>query len=258
MTRAVPDCFYTFIKNEEKCVLHVYDDAQPEKILVPTDKVLGTLTAGYGHTGNLVIGQTVTDVDASNWLISDSIRSARLLEDRVGPDIVLLLTDNQYAALISFVFNLGANPTWTIWKRLKAKQFESVPSEMMRFVNATVDGKIVKVQGLVNRRAAEVALWSTDEPGTVEVEMPSSTTRATPTPPTPTTLAGRGKALVLGGAGAVAGAGPLLNQVSQAIQPYADHSDYVQKALGVLATIAAVCAGVGLFYVWLQHKTSKN
>ena len=57
--------------------------------------------------------------------------------------------DTQFSNM-SFVFNLGAGAKWTIWKVLKARRFDEVPPQLMRFVNA--GGRVVK--GLVNRRAA--------------------------------------------------------------------------------------------------------
>ncbi len=217
------------------------------------DQIQGTLTAGTGHTNGLTIGFAVTaEMDAA-WLIADLGTAGGRLAVQIG-SVVDELTDNQYGALLDFVFNLGANPAWTIWKRLKAKQFDAIPSEMQRFVNA--NGK--KLQGLVNRRNAECALWAKDEPGTVADPVPSSVTRASPTPPTPSPALARGKALIAGGVGAAAGVGPVVHQVMQAIEPYTQHSQYVEKALGVLAVIAALSASAGIFYMVLQTQNARN
>jgi len=179
--RAVPERALEFLKGHEGLVLRVYDDARPRAVLRPGAEPDGTFTAGYGHTGPEVHpGLTVTREQAEAWLRRDAEQAAARLAARIG-GVVDELTEHQYAALISFVFNLGARPDWTIWKRLRARQFDQVPLEMMRFVNA--GGK--KLQGLVKRRAAEVALWSTAEPGSVDASPPSSATRTGDTPPTP-------------------------------------------------------------------------
>jgi GH24 family phage-related lysozyme (muramidase) len=244
--RAIPGCFFDFIREQEGCVDHVYAD------------VAGKLTAGYGHvTVGMKVGDPASSAMIDAWLKADAGRAADRLEEMITTDGINSLTDHQYAALVSFVFNVGANPSWTIWKRLKAKQFDQVPLELMKFVNAEVNGQMVKVKGLVNRRAAEVALWATDEPGTADVEMSSSVTRTADTPPTPA-APGRSKALIIGTAGAVAGAGPMIDQVSHAIAPYAERSHYLEGVMGVLAMMGAACAAIGLFYVWLQARNARN
>jgi lysozyme len=245
-SRAIPPVFFDFIRAQEGCSDKVYADSA------------GVLTAGYGH---VILGRNVGDPVSNqaiqDWLESDAAIAARRLEDQIGPDIIAELTVHQYAALLSFVFNLGASPDWTIWKRLKAKQFDQVPLELMKFVNARVGGQMVKVQGLVNRRAAEVALWATQEPGTAEVELSSASTRTGATPPTPS-APGRSKALIVGTVGAVAGAGPMIDQVSHAIAPYAGRSAYLEHALGFLAIVGAICAVIGLLYVRQQARNARN
>ncbi len=67
---------------------------------------------------------------------------------------------NQRTALASFVYNLGAdfyggNGFTTITTALKHKHWDKVPSALMLYVKA--GGKTI--QGLVNRRASEAALW---------------------------------------------------------------------------------------------------
>jgi GH24 family phage-related lysozyme (muramidase) len=250
-----------FIAEHEGCVLRVYDDAYPGKILRPGEKAVGVLTAGYGHTSSrLIAGQVITAVQAKEWLEADCQVAAVKLSRVLTRDLIGELTEHQYSALISFVFNVGADPKWTIWKRLTRRQFEQVPIELMKFVNATIDGQKVKVQGLVNRRAAEVALWSTDEPGSVPDEPPSSATRAGDTPPTPADPVppSRSKALIAGAIGAASGVGPVYNQIEIAIKPMAQHSSYVQTMLAVLAAIAAACAAVAIVYTFIQKRNARN
>lgn len=261
MTRPVPKIAVQFIAEHENCVLRVYDDAYPGKKLVPGEKVSGVLTAGYGHTSSrLIAGQSITEQQAKEWLEQDCEVAAERLAKVLPADVAGELTDHQYAALISFVFNVGANPKWTIWKRLAARQFEQIPGELMKFTNATIDGKKVKVQGLVNRRAAEVALWSTDEPGSVPDEPPSSATRKAETPPTPADPVppSKSKALIAGAIGAASGVGPVYSQIEAAIKPMAQHSSYVQTMLAILAAVAAVCAGVAIAYTFIQKRNARN
>jgi lysozyme len=269
--REIPQAAIDLVVSQETAILWVYDDAMGAyrkgrpRPLAPGDEIHGKLTAGTGHTGDdVVIGMTVDQVLNDRWLLEDLQKAAFELEEKIGAEIVAMLTDPQYAALIDFVFNLGTGhpdrPEWTIWKRLRAKQFAQVPGELVKFVNAEVDGVMRKLPDLVKRRNAEVELWSQDEPGTRDVQIPSSVLRNTITPPTPSdpVPASKSKGLLLGLTGAVAGAPPMISQVSQAIQPYAWSSHYVRQALGILATLAAVCALAGLAYMWLQKRQARN
>lgn len=262
MTRAIPQAAIDLVNDQEETHLFVYDDAfYPAKECVPGDQIVGTLTAGTGHTGpDLHIGLAVTQQMNDDWLKADLGNAGQRIYDRIGT-VTDNLTDNQYAALLDFVFNVGASPAWTIWKRLKAKQYDQVPIELQKFVNLRKNGVAVKSADLIRRRNAEVALWSTDEPGTDNTVVPSSVTRLpattppTPADPVPPT---RSKALIASAAAAASGAYPMIDQVRHAIMPYAEESQYVHTALGVLATAAAVCAGLGIFFMWVQKRDARN
>ena len=159
--RAVPQIAVDFITRAETEVLRVYDDKQPDKVLRPGDVVLGTLTAGTGHTGGLTIGMTVTRELAAYWRAADLETAAQRLYGVVHGPIIAALSEHQYSALLSFVFNLGAGASWTIWKVLNANRLDQVPTQMLRFDKEVVDGKAEVVAGLDHRRMAEIALWKT-------------------------------------------------------------------------------------------------
>jgi lysozyme len=270
--RSIPPAAFDLVKEQETPILWVYDDAvgayhkdRTPREVVDGDVIHGVLTAGTGHTGTDVVpGMTVTQEMNDAWLYDDLEDAARKITAKIGQAVVDMLTENQWVALLDFVLNLGTGrpdrPEWTIWKRLRDKHFDQVPLEMVKFVNAEVDGVMKKLPDLVKRRNAEVEIWSTDEPGTRDVQMPSSVTRAIVTPPTPSDPVpmSKSKALLLGAAGSIAGAPPMINQVSQSIQPYAHHSEYVQKVLAILATLAALCAAAGLAYMWLSKRQARN
>lgn len=241
--RPIPEIAMTFVASKEALRLDAYQDS------------VGVWTIGYGHTGpEVTSGLATTEAAARAWLRSDLETAAGRLEARIGA-VVSELTDNQYAALLSFVFNLGCDPKWTIWKVLKARQFDQVPVQMMRFVYA--GGK--KLQGLVNRRAAEVALWSTGEPGTVDETPPSSVTRVVATPPTPMTKPlVQSKSFLTTAATAAAAAPVAVKQVSDAIAPYAGQSETVAKVVAMLATVTAVLAVAALAFQWFKQRTAKH
>jgi lysozyme len=118
----------------------------------------GLLTIGYGHTDAagppmVKVGTTITAQEAENILRNDLSGCEASVERLVKVD----LNDNQFAALVSFVFNVGeANfSKSTLLKKLNAGDYASVPSELMKWTMA--NGR--RVQGLANRRAAEGGLW---------------------------------------------------------------------------------------------------
>lgn len=115
---------------------------------------VGVPTIGYGHTKTARMGQTITAERAEELLRLDLADAERAVERLVK----VYLTDNQFAALVSFTFNLGAGALGksTLLKRLNAGEYDAVPREMMRFINA--GGKPLK--GLATRRAAEAGLWA--------------------------------------------------------------------------------------------------
>ncbi len=117
----------------------------------------GVLTVGYGHTSaagapKVVSGMKITEAEAESILRADLSK----FEKRVNDLVKVKLTDNQFAALVSFDFNTGALHKSTLLKKLNAGDYNAVPKELMKWVND--NGK--KVEGLVNRRAAECGLWA--------------------------------------------------------------------------------------------------
>ena len=110
---------------------------------------------GYGSTGDHVYpGLQVTEVEAEVLLMQDLER----FEDCVNEEINVPLTSNQFSALVSFAFNLGCGALHesTLRRRLNEGQdIETViRQEFPKWVYA--GGQVL--QGLVNRRNAEIAL----------------------------------------------------------------------------------------------------
>lgn len=114
----------------------------------------GIWTLGYGHVRGVKQGDTCTKTQALQWLGED-LASA---ENAVEHIVVVPLTDNEFSALVSFVFNVGAGKFAgsTLLKKLNAGSYDAVPINLKAWVFA--GGKVQ--QGLVKRRAAEAELWS--------------------------------------------------------------------------------------------------
>lgn len=248
--RAIPTEAVNFIAEHEACFLKAYPD--------PGSADGTPWTIGWGHTEGVKKGDTCTRAQAKVWLREDLEEARERLYAKIGA-VADELTVHQYAALLSFVFNVGTgNPKkreWGIWGVLRKRHFDQVPGELIKFVNN--DGK--KMRGLVNRRTAEIKLWSTDEPGSVDHDPPSSVTRATPTPPTPSDpvppqkdagIIATGGAAILTGATAVAQAAPdVIKQGIALVEPYEEKSSIAQNITSALAGAGSVIAVVAFVLV---------
>jgi len=122
----------------------------------------GVWTIGYGHTAAVgkpyvYEGMKISGQKAEAILMRD----LEQYETAINDVVKVPLTDNQFAALVSFAYNVGVGALRksTLLKKLNKGDYDSVPAELMKWVNA--GGK--KLKGLENRRAAEAGLWVTGE-----------------------------------------------------------------------------------------------
>jgi len=108
-------------------------------------------------------GDKVT-LDQAEDLLEEDLKGAAASVEKL---VKVPLKDNQFAALVSFVFNLGAGNlrSSTLLTKLNAGNYDDVPSEMARWVKAMDPKTKTKrtLAGLVRRRAAEGALWLSAE-----------------------------------------------------------------------------------------------
>jgi len=119
----------------------------------------GVWTIGYGSTGPHVRpGMTITPREASELLTADLLRFERAVTRLVK----MPLNDNQFAALVSFAFNVGeaALEKSTLLKHLNAGRIAMAAQEFLRWNKA--GGKVLA--GLVRRREAERLLFNTPPP----------------------------------------------------------------------------------------------
>lgn len=116
---------------------------------LPGDK----LTVGFGHTESVVPGQTATLSQALGFLREDSKRAS----DTVKRYVHIELTQNQFDALTSLVFNIGAAAfvRSTLLRKLNEGDMEAVDREWLRWKYF----KGAPVKGLENRRVAELAVF---------------------------------------------------------------------------------------------------
>ena len=114
----------------------------------------GVWTIGYGHTSGVHSGQAITQAQADALLRKDLEKFERYVNSTAYVPITAQLNENQFAALVSFAFNCGQGNL----KRLCAgRNTVQIAAAMPQYCTAA--GR--KLPGLVQRRAAEVALFNT-------------------------------------------------------------------------------------------------
>lgn len=116
----------------------------------------GVWTIGYGHTGPDVFeGLTITQ-DAADKLLE---RDLKIYEDAVNREVTVPLDSNQFDALVSFTYNLGAGNLRksTLLKYVNQNKHQLAASEFLKWNKA---GGVV-LGGLVRRRKAERDLYLT-------------------------------------------------------------------------------------------------
>jgi lysozyme len=116
---------------------------------------VGVWTIGYGHTGPSTHGgQTITQDQADQLLRSDISAAVTCVNNAVTGAI----NQNQFDALVDFVFNLGCHAllTSTLLRDVNAGQFAAAAAQFLAWDHA---GGVV-VPGLLARRQAEAALFS--------------------------------------------------------------------------------------------------
>ncbi|EMW3234939.1 lysozyme [Pseudomonas aeruginosa] len=131
----------SLIKSFEGLRLQAYQDA------------VGVWTIGYGATRGVKAGMSINKEQAERMLLNDVQR----FEPELDKLVKVPLNQNQWDALMSFVYNLGsANlASSTLLKLLNKGDYRGAADQFPRWVNA--GGK--RLEGLVKRRAAERALF---------------------------------------------------------------------------------------------------
>ncbi len=114
---------------------------------------VGVWTIGYGHTQGVYEGMTITEAQAEELLRKDLAE----FEAAVSEGVQVSINDNQFSALVSFTFNLGADSLFesTLLKLLNQGDFQGAADQFTRWNKA--GGQ--ELEGLTRRRKAERALF---------------------------------------------------------------------------------------------------
>ncbi len=143
--------------------------------------IAGVWTIGYGHTGpDVQPGMKISERDAEELLRRD----LKPREQAVDGGAKVSLNQNEFDALVSFVYNVGAAAYRgsTALKRLNKGDRIGAADALTWWNKATVGGVLREVLGLTRRRAAERALFLTPTAAANvrDPEQLDENTRATP------------------------------------------------------------------------------
>lgn len=110
-------------------------------------------TIGWGHTKGVKWGNTCSVEQALEWFDEDLKDAEAALQNVTVP-----LNENEFAALISFIFNFGETKfkTSTLLRKLNAKDYTGAALEFKKWNRSA--GKVE--EGLIRRRRAEALLFT--------------------------------------------------------------------------------------------------
>ena len=114
-------------------------------------------TIGYGHTAGVKSGMVIFETQAEEYLKADLIAFENYLNG-----LGLAINQNQFDALISFIYNVGTGnfSRSTLLRKVRANpQDNSIMDEFLRWVNSK--GRVLP--GLQRRRLAEMKLYFSND-----------------------------------------------------------------------------------------------
>jgi lysozyme len=120
----------------------------------------GVVTVGYGTTRiqskSVQLGTTIT-TDEADMLLEEDLKT---FEDAINQNVRGEISQNQFDALVAFVYNVGAGnfKKSTLLKKINAGDFNQAADEFLKWNKA--GGKVLK--GLTRRRTAERELFLRD------------------------------------------------------------------------------------------------
>ena len=140
-----------FIKQEEeagKPALKAYKD------------IAGIWTIGYGHA--YVDKDMVITAEEAEAIFEADVAKKSAWIDKL---VTVPLTQGQYDALASFVFNLGegALRSSRLLKNLNNGHYQHAADEFVKWCKYKKNGVLTLSPGLLGRRKREVKLWNTPD-----------------------------------------------------------------------------------------------
>lgn len=139
---------YALIKEFEGLKLNSYKDFG------------GVWTIGYGHTRTAAPNMKIKKEDAEK-LLRDDIERVELIINQL---VKVPLSQNQFDALVSFVYNIGGlkfRKSNLLWQ-LNLGKYEKAAEEFLKWTKAKdpKTGQYVTLPGLLRRRKKELELFN--------------------------------------------------------------------------------------------------
>ena len=117
----------------------------------------GVWTIGYGHTAGVKSGMVITERYAEEYLKADLIAFEKYLNG-----LGLAINQNQFDALISFIYNVGTGnfSSSTLLRKVRVNPLDnSIMDEYLKWVYSK--GRVLP--GLQRRRLAEMKLYFSND-----------------------------------------------------------------------------------------------
>ena len=116
---------------------------------------VGVWTIGYGHTGPTIHGGITITQDQADQLLQSDVASSVACVNRA---ITTAINQNQFDALVDFVFNLGCGAllSSTLLRDINAGNFATAAQQFLLWDHA----RGIVIQGLLRRRQAESDLFT--------------------------------------------------------------------------------------------------
>jgi len=114
----------------------------------------GKWTIGYGHTSGVKRGDKITLEQAENFITQDILDAIKIVDN----NIQVPLNDNQFKAMVGFVFNVGPTKfsNSTLLRKLNNGDYQGAADELPLWIH---DDNKNKLPGLIRRRATERELF---------------------------------------------------------------------------------------------------
>ena len=127
-----------------------FEGCETEAYLCPA----GVWTIGYGHIKGVQEGDVITEQQAHDMLVEELEEYEGYIKDFVE----VPLSQNQFDALVSWVYNLGSGnlKSSTLLKVLNSRDYDGVPEQILRWNKA--NGQVI--EGLARRRESEAELFA--------------------------------------------------------------------------------------------------
>jgi lysozyme len=134
------------LKQFEGCRLDAYpDDA-------------GVWTIGYGHTDGVVEGMTISQAQADQLLLADTLHVVSVATTLLAG---VALVQHQFDAMVSLAFNIGSRAfhSSTVLHQHRAGNYLAAADAFLMWDKDHQDGQLVVVPGLLRRRQIERAYY---------------------------------------------------------------------------------------------------